>query len=113
MSRFAIRLEEGRLEIVDLEDTYYIEADGDDCLVRLASKRRRRDIRTLDDIEAALGPRGFFRIHRSYLVNLGRIREIRRRDGGRDWEVVMESPVNKVLPVARGLIGALVEAVEG
>ena len=34
-------------------------------------------------------------------MNVGRIAEIRRRDTDADWEVAVEAPVNRVLPVAR------------
>jgi DNA-binding LytR/AlgR family response regulator len=36
------------------------------------------------------------------MVNLRRIHEIRRRQGRQDWEVKLDPPVNKVLPVSRG-----------
>jgi len=42
----------------------------------------------------------FFRIHRSYIVNLNRARELRAR-GERDSEIKLDPPVNKVLPVSR------------
>ena len=32
-------------------------------------------------------PHGFLGIHRQYVVNLRRVREIRRRAGSREWEV--------------------------
>jgi DNA-binding LytR/AlgR family response regulator len=46
-------------------------------------------------------PHGFQRIHREYAVNLRWVREVRRRRRGRDWEVKMEPPVHRVLPVSR------------
>ena len=42
----------------------------------------------------------FFRILRSYIVNINRVLELRLR-GRRDYEVKMDPPVNKVLPVSR------------
>ncbi|MCI0854967.1 MAG: LytTR family transcriptional regulator DNA-binding domain-containing protein, partial [Chloroflexi bacterium] len=39
-------------------------------------------------------------IHRSYIVNLNRARELRAR-GERDSEIKLDPPVNKVLPVSR------------
>ena len=112
MQRLAIHLEEGLREVVDLDDVYYIEATEDDTLIRLASKRRRRDIRSMNTMVTKLRTAGFFRIHRTYLVNLNRIRLVRLRESGRDWEVVMTSPVNKVLPVSRGLVEELLLALE-
>ena len=42
----------------------------------------------------------FFRIHRSYIVNLNRARELRAR-GERDSEITLDPPVNNILPVSR------------
>ena len=55
-------------------------------------------------------PYGFLRISREVAVNLHRIRDIRLRPSGRDWEVKLEPPVNKVLPVSRALLSTLWEA---
>ena len=74
MQRLAIHLEEGFREVVDLDDVYCIEATEDDTLNRLARKRRRRDIRSMNTMEQKLKTAGFFRIQRSYLVNFDRIR---------------------------------------
>ena len=40
-------------------------------------------------------------------MNLRRLSELRPRDDGADWEVKLEPPVNRVLPVARDLLGRL------
>ena len=49
--------------------------------------------------------------HRSYLVNLGRVRELRLRRGDtNDWEVKLDPPVNAVLPVGRGYLAKLKKA---
>ena len=58
-------------------------------------------------------PHGFLRISREAAVNLRRIRDIRLRPSGRDWEVKLEPPVNKVLPVSRGALGKLWRAYGG
>lgn len=112
MQRLVIHIEEGLREVVDLDDVYYMEATGDDTLIRLAGKRQRRDIRPMNEMEQKLQSAGFFRIQRTYLVNLNRIRRVRLRESGRDWEVVMAPPVNKVLPVSRGMVEELLAALE-
>ena len=112
MQRLIIRINERLRQVVALDNVYYIEADEDDSLVRLASKYRLRDIRSINDMEQKLTSAGFFRIQRSYLVNLDRIRLVRLRDSGRDWEVVMAPPVNKVLPISRGAVEELLAALE-
>ena len=42
----------------------------------------------------------FFRMHRSYIVNLDRVYELRTRSEG-EWELELDPPVNKVLRVSR------------
>lgn len=106
-----LHLSDGNYEIVDLEDVYLLSAEGDATRVRLRGRRARTDVRPLGDF-AKLEEKGFFRIHRSYLVNLSRIRMVRRRDIGRDWEVVLEPPVNRVLPVSRDALPGLMEALD-
>ncbi len=92
---------------VDPGDVYLLEADRDDTIVRKRGRRTIRDVRPLGEIDAVFGPRGFQRIHDKWSVNVRRIREIRRQRDGRDWEVVMQPPVNRVLPVSRGRLAAL------
>lgn len=92
---------------VDPADVYLLEADGGDTLVRLRGATRLRDVRRLAEVAPLFEPFGFLPIHRSYAVNLRRVRELRPRDDGEDWEVKLEPPVNRVLPVARDLLGRL------
>jgi len=48
----------------------------------------------------------FAMIHRSWAVNLRRVQEIRpAADSG--WEVKLDPPVNRVLPVSRRRVSAL------
>ncbi len=87
--------------VIDPADVYFLEAERGDTLVRLRRAERLRDARRLSEVLALFEPFGFLRIHHSYAVNLRRVRELRQRDEGEDWEVKLEPPVNRVLPVAR------------
>jgi len=98
--------------VAALEDVYYLEASGGDTLVRFRSKRRLRDVRPLAELEALLTPLGFVRTHRSFVVNPRRVRELRPRAESRGWELVLEPPVNKVLPVSEDRFEALTAAYE-
>ena len=104
---------DGVRELVETGDVYLLEADGGRTLVRLAEAEPKIDVRPLGEILPHFEARGFLRIHRSYAVNLARIQFLRRRDVGRDWEVRLEPPVNRVLPVSRDALGFLLEALEG
>ena len=99
--KLLIRLARDRVRVIDIADVYYLEAEGELTLVRTRRARRLRDVRRMGDMLEALAGTRFLRIHRNHAVNLDRIREIRRRTPGGDWEVKLEPPVNRVLPVSR------------
>lgn len=106
-ARLLLRLGPDRWRAVDLADVYFVEAAGDDTRVRLRSRNVLDDVRRLADLEEILAPAGFVRIHRSYLVNPARILELRRRAAGAGYEVVLEPPVNRVLPVSEARVAEL------
>jgi two-component system LytT family response regulator len=67
--------ESGRIRFVSVDDIDWIEADGN--YVRVHAGTRALLIReTLTNLERQLNPRRFVRIHRSTIVNIGRISEI-------------------------------------
>jgi DNA-binding LytR/AlgR family response regulator len=110
IGRVLLNLSELRRVPVDPNDVYFLEAVGGDALVRLRSKRRLRDLRPLGTLLKHFAPYGFLRVHRNHAVNSARIQDIRRRKGREDWEVKLEPPVNRVLPVSRGQVGKLLKA---
>ncbi len=61
----------------------------------------------MGEIEPLLLRHGFLRTHRNYLVNSRRVRQVRRRPSGEDWELKLAPPVNRVLPVSRSALAAL------
>ncbi|MGB6366682.1 MAG: LytTR family transcriptional regulator DNA-binding domain-containing protein, partial [Thermoanaerobaculia bacterium] len=77
----------------------------DRILLNLADGHRR-----VVEVIPLFEPHDFLRISREAAVNLRRIRDIRLRPSGRDWEVKLEPPVNKVLPVSRSLLSSLWQA---
>ena len=107
--RLAIRLGREERRLVDIADVYYLEAEGGGTLVRLRGARTLRDVRRLPAILELVARTGFVRIHRNHAVNLRRVRELRRQRDGVDWEVRLEPPVNRVLPVSRGSLAALLK----
>ena len=105
--RFLLHLAPGLRQVIDLEDVFFVEALGDDTRVRTRAARPLRDVRPLKEIEPLLVPRGFLRAHRDYLVNPDRVRQVRRRDRGEDWELKLDPPVNRILPVSRSALATL------
>ncbi len=88
-------------------DVYYLEASGDETIVRRRGRRTLREVRSLGEVMPAFEPCHFHRIHDRWAVNLRRIREIRLQRDGRDWEVVLQPPVNRVLQVGRRRLAGL------
>jgi two-component system LytT family response regulator len=66
----------GRILFVPVNDVDWIEAEGN--YARLHVARKVHDIReTLQSLTEKLDPRDFVRIHRSTIVNIHRVREVR------------------------------------
>jgi two-component system, LytTR family, response regulator len=88
-----------RSVVVPIADIDWIEAQDYCVLVHAgkASHLLRESIRTLAD---RLAPHHFVRVHRSALVNLARVRELRRPPQG-EWILVLHGGVE--LPVSRRL----------
>ncbi len=105
--RFLLHPTPGLRRVIDLEDIFFVEATGDDTRVRTRAARALTDVRPMKEIEAPLLRRGFLRTHRNYLVNPDRVRQVRRRSSGEDWELKLDPPVNRVLPVSRSALAAL------
>ena len=106
--RIAVQVSRDRRRIIEIDDIFFLEADGPATFVRTRSRRRFRDTRSLGEMVALLGPQqGFLRIHRNHAVNLRRIIELRIRRRGPDWEVKLAPPVNRLLPVGRTALAGL------
>jgi DNA-binding LytR/AlgR family response regulator len=104
--RILLHLQDGRRIPVDPQEIYLLEAEGGETLVRTRHAQPLTDVRQLSELIDAFEPFGFAQIHRSWVVNLRRVREIRLAPNG-GWEVKLDPPVNRVLPVSRRRISAL------
>jgi DNA-binding LytR/AlgR family response regulator len=102
--RVLLHLDRNLRSVVEAADIYYLEAVGETTLVRLRSSRRLRDVRSLGEMAPVLFPFGILRVHRNHAVNLAHVLEIRRRGAAEGWEIKLEPPVNRVLPVSRTLL---------
>ncbi len=84
--RLAVRLGL-RTVFVDVDDIDYLEADGNYVQIHVGGEQYpARD--TLTALEARLGFPEFVRVHRSFLVRVERIREL-RAVGVERWEVLL------------------------
>lgn len=90
LERFVIR-SVGRVDIVPVGEVDWIEADGD--YVKLHTPRKIHLHRErMSALERVLDPAEFIRIHRSTIVRIGRIRELRPLVNG-DHAVVLRDGV--------------------
>jgi len=106
-TRVLLHLTDYRRVPIDPQSVYYLEADGDSTLIRTRSARRLRDVRGLGEVLPAYLPHGLVRVHRSYAVNISRVREIVRRKQGEHWQLRLKPPVGKVLPIGEKYLRAL------
>lgn len=84
------------IEFVDAKDIICCEANSNYTNVYMSEGRKRVISKTLKDFEDMLSPHQFFRPHNSFLVNLNRVREFIRGDGGfLVMENKMKIPVSK------------------
>jgi two-component system LytT family response regulator len=87
LRRFAVE-HRGRLQFVDAADVDCIEAAGNYVCLRVGHDTHLLRI-SLTALEERLDPDQFARIHRSAIVNLNRIREVRPWSGGEQTLVMM------------------------
>ncbi len=85
---------------VEPDEVFLLEAVDGNTLVRTRSAERLTDVRQLSVLMPLFEDHGFFQNHRSWAVNLRKVREIRPADDG-GWELKMDPPVNRVLPISR------------
>ena len=92
------------IEFVRPDRIVACSSDSNYTMVYLHDGRKKLISKTLKDFEELLSEHHFFRIHHSHLVNLNRIREFVRADGG---YVLMDNKMN--FPVSRSRKEALLK----
>lgn len=71
-----------KIVFTNINDILYCEAKGPYTIVYLQDGKNIVASRTLGDFENQLVNHNFFRIHHSYLINLNRVKEFQRHEGG-------------------------------
>jgi len=87
-----------RIVVLDAAEVLWFEAEETLVFARTAEARFLVE-RTLSDLETAMGA-GYFRAHRRYLVNLGRVREILPGDAG-TYRIVVDGAGDDEVPLSR------------
>lgn len=78
------------LTFIEIENIIYCEGAGNQAMVYLAGKEKKKECvtRTLKEFEEILPASIFSRIHKSYLINLNHVRKYTK---GKDGQVVMSN----------------------
>jgi two-component system, LytTR family, response regulator len=92
-----------RVHIIPITKLDYVEAQDDYAALASEGKKHLKQ-QTISGIESSLDPERFFRIHRSYIVNLERVTKI--EPYGKDTHVAILSDGTR-LPVSRNGYGRL------
>jgi two-component system, LytTR family, response regulator LytT len=98
----------GKKLLVNVEDILYVMAKDDYSYLYTATDRYLSTI-SLALLETKLDPVGFFRIHRRYLVNLSRVREVVPMYGGTLLLTLSDDAATQI-PVSRRRVPALKKA---
>lgn len=69
-------------EFVDFAEIIYLKSEGNYTSIYLKNAKEILATRQLGDFEEVLEPYNFFRIHKSYLINLTHISKYTKGDGG-------------------------------
>jgi two-component system LytT family response regulator len=101
--RIAVPTADGRL-LLDAGEITRIEAEGDHALIH-AGRVRHRVRQSLAALEARLG-REFARVHRSAIVRLDQVREVRPDGAGETTLVLRDGTVLRVSRRRAGMVKA-------
>jgi DNA-binding LytR/AlgR family response regulator len=98
--RRLVATREDRTVLLRPSEVAFAEVRGNEVWFTTDQGRLRAAAPSLDRLESELADVGFLRVHRRFVVNLSRIREIER--GGRgELSLVMDERTKEVVPVSR------------
>lgn len=105
-NRIAISHTKG-VKIIEDDDINYLEASGNCTMIYFTDGTRYLDTRTLKVYEGILNENKFYRIHKSYIINMNHIKEYISEDG-----YIIELKNGKQLPVARNRVSAFLKTIK-
>ncbi|WP_324267601.1 LytR/AlgR family response regulator transcription factor [Saccharopolyspora mangrovi] len=98
-NRRVIAIKGNRRILLAVSEVVVAESAGNTVWLRTDLGRFRCAVRGLGNIAGQFSECGFMRVHRSYLVNLSRVREVERRDSG-ELELTVDDN-GTTIPVSR------------
>ena len=98
--RLPVKGTDGLIDLIEIDGIFYLEAQGDDTLIRTKRKKPYHSVQRLGELAKKLPAPVFVRCHRQYIVNLNRTRALTPRNS-RDYDLRLDPPVNRRIPIAR------------
>ncbi|MFL6143175.1 MAG: LytTR family transcriptional regulator DNA-binding domain-containing protein [Labedaea sp.] len=98
--RRLVAMRANRMVLLRLPEVSFAESEGNDVWLATDQGRLRAASASLDKLDSELADVGFLRVHRRYVVNLSRVREIERGHKG-ELSLVMDDRTNEMVPVSR------------
>ena len=98
--RLPVKGKDGSIELIEIESIFYLEAKGHDTLIRTRRKKPYHSVQRLGELARRLPSPAFVQCHREYIINLNRVRMLSPRKS-KDYDLRLDSPVNRRIPIAR------------
>ena len=98
-NQIAVKVED-RIVLVQADDVIYASLEADSINIVTGQVSGTSNYRTLDELQARLDPEVFWRVHRSHLVNINKIKEIVPWFS-RNYILRMKDPKATEIPVSR------------
>ncbi len=70
MRRLPVKYADGSIDLIEIEGIFYLEAQGEDTLIRTKQKKAYKSIQRLGELAKKLPAPVFVRCHREFIVNL-------------------------------------------
>lgn len=99
-ARRLVGMRENRMVLLHAAEVSFAESDGNDVWLATDHGRLRAAAPGMDKLAAELTDAGFLRVHRRYVVNLDRVREVERGGKG-ELLLIMDGRVAETVPVSR------------
>jgi hypothetical protein len=98
--RRLVALRDNRMVLLRLPEVSFAESEGNDVWLSTDQGRLRAASQSLDKLDGELADVGFLRVHRRYVVNLSRVREVERGPRG-ELSLVLDERTTGMVPVSR------------
>jgi len=100
---------EDRWVLLDFSDIQYIQAQDKKVYAATDGYPLLRVRRTLKELEQEMGPQGFLRVHKGYLVNLRKVKEMSAWFSG-SYTLILDSAKKTEVPLSRRFVSKFREA---